>query len=234
MWFSPSDMTLKPYKFSFGTNKDKAKARLARVREVWAHVVERETSQKLIDAIPCAEELAPEREPRWSVDDLFVAKELARGNVQIVVTKYDSETPVGYTHKLARLATAYPFVVFVPEDTDACDEGAAFIEKSAEHQIQKITRLSPNILPQVTETLHTAFDEYIEFIKRDSTEPTEDGLWLWGVGKVGRVHVLDDRAPRQVVRSTMMWRVSRYNEGSQAAVFVLSQNTVIKFMGVLE
>ncbi len=195
VWFSPSDMKLKPYKFSFGTNKDKAKARLARVREVWAHVVEREKKPPVIDGIPSAFELDyQDREPRWGVDDLFVAKELARGNVQIVVTKFDTETPEAYAHKIARLAAAYPFVVFVPEDTDVFGEGTAFIDRSAEHQIQKITRLSPNILPQVTEALHTAFDEYIEFIKRDSTEPTEDGPTLSPFGSHRIANVIELKA----------------------------------------
>ena len=169
------------YRFDFGTNRDKAKARLARVRELWAHAEELWNMPKKnqFPFLPSESDTPPE--PLWSAESLWIAKELANGRVQIVVSN-GNQTPSSYTQQIHELAERYPFVAFVPDDEQTHADGVEFLEEAARFRLDEVRTLSPNVLPSVSGTFHDALSRYVEAQRREYTEPTIDGPTLTSFG----------------------------------------------------
>lgn len=176
--------------FHFGTDLAKARARLMRVEELWAHVVDL-CSQPPEDAYRPLTVESDKRVPVWG-GALWIAKELAAGKVQVVVERYDGETEGSYATKIHQLASTYPCVVFVPEAQEAFNAGTDFMRRAADHQLRQIHKENPNVLPTTSATLHEALDAYIAFIKRDAVTLTDEGLVLTSFGalKIGQVNRL--------------------------------------------
>jgi tRNA(Ser,Leu) C12 N-acetylase TAN1 len=182
--------------FHFGTDLPKARARLMRVEELWAHVVDlcnRPPEEHDMQALFLPE---PKREPVWG-GALWIAKQLAAGKVQMVVERYDRESDHAYAAKINHLASTYPCIVFVPEDREAHEAGANFMRSVADHQLRRIQKLNPNVLPTTSASLHEGLDTYIEYIKKDAVTLTDDGLVLTSFGalKIGQVNRLKAHHP---------------------------------------
>jgi hypothetical protein len=183
------------YPFYFGTNLDQAKARLLRVKELWAHLTEHKKTKAPVMGFPPTL-VTNEPEPfSWDEESLWVARALADGRVQILVERARDESPDGYVARLSRLGKLYPMVYFVPEDREKFDEGSAFWRKAAEHQVEQIRRMPVNVVHEVSETLYDAIDKYIEHVKTTDLEPTEAGPRLtgYGVGKIEQALRIKER-----------------------------------------
>jgi len=81
---------VKEYPFTFGTNKDQAKARLVRVRELWAEVEKIHQTPSPWDgslgAFPLPDEIDRKNShPLWNSESLWIAKQIAAGSVQVPV-----------------------------------------------------------------------------------------------------------------------------------------------------
>lgn len=164
------------YRFSFGDNLDKAKARLARVRELWAHVEELNSQPKPVRFPPIPSDLDPvDPDPLWTAESFWIARELAAGRVQIVVETGWAQSPEAYAAQVHELGQRYPFLVFVPKDKESHAEGAAFLDEAAGFRLNEVRRLSPNVIPEVTRSLHEALDSYVKWVRREYTEPTSEG-----------------------------------------------------------
>ncbi|MCD0463071.1 helix-turn-helix domain-containing protein [Roseiconus lacunae] len=164
------------YRFSFGDNLNKAKARLARVRELWAHVEELSRQSKPVRFHPLPSDLDPiEPDPLWTAESLLIARQLSAGDVQIVVGSSWTQTPESYAAQIHELAQRYPFIVFVPKDQEAHAKGATFWDEAARFRLNEVRRLSPNVLPEVTRSFHEALDSYVKAVRLEYTEPTPDG-----------------------------------------------------------
>tara|TARA_R110002072_G_C7978288_1_gene535821 strand:- start:31868 stop:32686 length:819 start_codon:yes stop_codon:yes gene_type:complete len=164
------------YRFSFGDNLNKAKARLARVRELWAHVEELSRQSKPVRFPPLPTDLDPvEPDPLWTAESLLIARQLSAGKVQIVVDSGWTQTPESYAAQIHELAQRYPFIVFVPKDQEAHAKGATFWDEAATFRLNEVRRLSPNVLPEVTRSFHEALDSYVKAVRLEYTEPTPDG-----------------------------------------------------------
>jgi DNA-binding CsgD family transcriptional regulator len=169
---------IEPRKFKFGRNLNQAKARLARVRELWSFV-EQAAAQREQDRAapinPYSYDPPIHREPIWNGEALGIALELAKGKVQTEVARHDSESDNGYSLKINQLAATFPCVVFVPENKVSFDQGTDQLRQSAEFQLRQAHRAAPNILPQVSESFHEALDAYVASIRKSDLEPTENG-----------------------------------------------------------
>ncbi len=174
------------YPFYLGTNLDQAKARLLRVKELWAHLTERKETATPVVGFPSTVAKTEPEPFSWNDESLWVARALADGRVQIVVERGKDERSDSYAARLSRLGSIYPMVYFVPEDREAFDDGNEFWRKAAEHQTEQIRRMPVNVVHEVSETLHDAIDKYIEHIKATDLEPTNDGprLTAYGMSKI--------------------------------------------------
>lgn len=169
------------YPFYFGTNLDQAKARLLRVKELWAHLTEEKETRNPVGFPPIS--IAGEREPfSWNEESLWIARALADGRIQLQVERGKDETPDAYTARMSRLGRAYPMVFFIPENQESFDKGIDFWRKAAAHQVDQIRQMPVNVVHEVSETLHDAIDNYIEHIKATDLEPTNAGPRLTGFG----------------------------------------------------
>lgn len=176
-WWEDEKGNRKQFPFHFGTNKDQAAARLLRVKELWAWIEERckTPPEDLTGATYDPEE------PFWDHETLWLARELAAGKAQIVVERGGRDGYL-YAEAIQRLARKYPFLHFVPEDEEAFSNGADFIERAARHELEKVRQLAPNVLPEVTNTLHEALDAYASYVKKTDLEPTPEGPSLTPFG----------------------------------------------------
>ena len=81
---------IKPKPFKFGKNKAQAKARLARVEELWSFVVEAASAREQEQSQPTnpySYDPPIARQPIWNGEPLWIAFELAKGKVQIEVPR---------------------------------------------------------------------------------------------------------------------------------------------------
>jgi DNA-binding CsgD family transcriptional regulator len=173
-WWINESGERKQYPFKFGTTSDKAKARLLRVRELWSHV-EEQSGQSKPASFPYNLTESPLKLPTWNGESLWIARELAAGRVQIVVEPCDTQSQQSYALRIHELGRRYPFVVFVPSEEQAHENGSDFLERAAEHRLKEVAKLSPNVLPKLTGTFHAALDEYASFVAENYVEPTQAG-----------------------------------------------------------
>lgn len=189
-WVDKADKR-KPYPFNFGADKDQAKARLARVRELWAQIVKFHNEPPEPIALPAALPEGEEEngEPAWDGESLWIAKQLAAGNVQIPVGAIPEIHDYVYAQKVQQLAKKYPFVSFVANDREQYEAGNAFLETAANHQLSELERRYPEalqrhtrVLSELTGTLHATLDVYIDHVKKHDVDPTPDGPTLSSFG----------------------------------------------------
>ena len=181
--------------FYFGDNLDQAKARYIRVRELWSHLeVEHEKPQESFNVIPVSFD-QDRGECLWNAQSLWIARELAAGRVQIVISDSPKLHPFIYFQTIHDLAKKYPMVYFVPEDDETFRDGKAFWKNAADHEMRRIPLPVPNVVPQTSGMLHEALDRYMEHIRRADLEPTPDGplLTSYGVVKVQQAERIKQR-----------------------------------------
>jgi len=193
---SLEDGKIDRHMFYFGTDLAKARARLMRVEELWAHVVDLHNQPPEGDGL-LSIDTRGKREPVWNWESLWIAKQLAAGKVQIEVERHAGQDEYVYALRIHQLASKYPCIVFVPEDREAHDAGAEVIRQSADQQLRRIQKLYPNVLPTTSASLHEALDSYIEHVKKVVVEPTAEGpiLTSYGAGQIGQAEQLKVRHP---------------------------------------
>ncbi|MCY2987526.1 MAG: hypothetical protein NTY19_06640 [Planctomycetota bacterium] len=195
-WWIDDHGTRKQYPFHFGTNKDQACARYMRVKELWASVEEKSKPLPLGEGEFRWQPEEP-KEPAWNTQTLGLARQLAAGRVQIVVERSTTELPQPYCQKIQHLAREYPFLHFVPDDPEAFSAGSDFLKRGTEFRLKEIRQMAPNVLPEVTETLHVALDAYVTDIMKNDMEPTPEGptLTQFGASKIEQAKRLKQRHP---------------------------------------
>jgi len=185
-WWEPKPGARKLYKFDFGSNKDQASGRFIRVKELWARVEElAQNPPEKPDSMGIVYE-AEAKEPLWDGESLWIAKQLAAGNVQIVVERASPWDESTYFQFIRRLAEKYPFVHFVPENWDAYNEGLRWAEGIVQPVLERVGLSGPtvNIESEASKPLHKALDAYIAFIEKTDLEPTPDGPSLTPFGSL--------------------------------------------------
>ncbi len=195
-WWTDRQRKRKQYPFHFGTDKAQACARLVRVMELWARIVDRHSQPQELGAggLPLVAD-GDRREPTWNGDALWIARQLAAGTVQVVVER-GSLRDEAYALRLHHLAKDYPFVQFVPEDQGSYTDGSQFLKKARQSQLEKMPPLvGDNLTTEITENLHAALDAYATHIEKTDLEPGPDGPGLssFGALKIGQVSQLKRR-----------------------------------------
>lgn len=200
-WWNNEAGQRKQYPFTFGKNKDQAKARLARVRELWAEVEKQHAEPKKQVGFPPM--LAVPNEDKaaaiWANDTLYIAMNLAAGNVQISIGAIPGLNDYVYAQRLQELAKKFPFIRFVADEPDRYENGATFLSDAANHQLAELERRYPEATEPYTRvgseknsTLHAALDAYVEFVKKRDVDPSPDGpvLKAYGAQKIANTVVL--------------------------------------------
>ena len=186
-WWVKGAGKRKQYPFNFGTDKDQAKARLVRVRELWAQVdkIHNEPPEPAVFPPPPPECEANKGEPVWDGESLWIAKQLAAGKVQIPMGAIPEIDDYVYAQKVQHRAKKYPFVNFVASDRERYEAGSLFLETAANHQLSELERRYPEalqrhtrVLSELTGTLHAALDAYIDHVRKHDVDPTPDGPTL--------------------------------------------------------
>ena len=188
----------KTYTFSFGTDKDQAKARLTRVRELWAQVVKQQNQPPEPVGFPPLPPKSPEEigEPVWTNEAIWIGKVLAAGEVQVQVGANREVHDYVYARKVQTLARKYPFISFVPSDAEWYQSGVKFLGKAANHQLRELEQDFPNVLAGCTNIgsktsprWHAALDSYKADVRKKDQEPTPDGpqLTSYGAQKMANV-----------------------------------------------
>ena len=179
------------YKFKFGRDRDQAKARLIRVRELWAQVVKAHSEPKEQVGFPPLFDGQTEQngEPLWDGESLWIAKHLAAGNVQIPIGAIPELPDDEYARRVQALAKKYPFVNFVADDRERYESGNSFLRRAADHQLQEVDRRFPealdgrsNVRRRVSGSLHKALDAYIADVEKHDLDPTPEGPTLSAFG----------------------------------------------------
>jgi hypothetical protein len=190
-WWVTSAGIRKHYTFSFGTDKHQAKARLARVRELWSQVVVLHNQPRESVGFPPQPPQSPEEqgEPTWTSESLWIAGVLASGHVQVPVGASHAVQDYVYARKVQALAKKYPFIHFVPQDVERYRQGIEFLDKAAGHQIEQLKQDfpdamegCPNIGSQLSPNWHAALDAYTADVRKRDLEPTPDGPQLTSYG----------------------------------------------------
>lgn len=184
--------------FFFGSDPAEVPSRVARVDELWTHIVNEWNTLKVRSRRLGAEPERREGKPVWSHEGLWIAQQLAAGKVQIVVPRrtvsyphWQTQEPMhvptrpeDYARQLRRLAHDWPMVYFVPDDAQAAGQGADFLQQCIDHQIASLGLhgAADNLLATKSETLHQAIGAYIKAIEAENVEPTLDGpqRTAWG------------------------------------------------------
>lgn len=89
----------------------------------------------------------------------------------------------------------YPFLHFVLGDDGAFSKGKDVIDRASRRQLEKVRQVAPNVLPEVSNTLHEALDAYVSHVKKTDREPTPEGpsLTPFGALKVEQATRLKQR-----------------------------------------
>ncbi|MCH7686431.1 MAG: hypothetical protein IH899_07090 [Planctomycetes bacterium] len=125
-WWVSEAGKRKQYPFSFGTEKDQAKVRLIRVRELWAQVVKLHDEPKEQIGFPplFGEQAEPNGEPFWNGESLWIAKHLAAGDVHIPVGAIPEIPDYVVAMQVQTLAKSSPLVKFVVNDQERYESGS--------------------------------------------------------------------------------------------------------------
>ena len=182
----------KQYPFHFGTNKDQACAPVyASEGTVGLDRGEIETHVPLEEGVVAREE---PKEPLWNSQTLGFARQLAGGRVQIVVERCNVEDGCQFDGKFKGGRRSIHSCTSFLKIRRRIRRGSVF-EPAAQSQLAKIRQIAPNVLPEVTETLHAALDAYIADIEKNDLEPTPEGpsLTPFGALKVEQANRLKQR-----------------------------------------
>lgn len=150
-------------------------------KERLAATVANQRLEKLWEII---EAEAGDRPPRWDWLTLSIGKAIAKGHTEFEVPRQPYMPPHNYVGEVQELAKRFPLIAFVPADKDYFSLGVGIACKIATDTIvasQAAIRRSADALtvfhaplPRIENTLHAAFDDYCEYIRRTVlTRPVE-------------------------------------------------------------
>jgi hypothetical protein len=239
-WKYSRNQKLVQHKFRLGDDLKEAKRREQKLLELWGHIE--------------ATASTPGKPVTWSPFTLYVAKQIAKGKVQIEVPRTLHDTPEAYARYLHRVQRHYPIVSFVAEDEEAYVAGATANRTMVQEQIGELQhqiaiRESKHIrggnigeidLSRQGGMLHDAMKAYIEWIKKDYFRPALGRINDGGRTKIRQVETLMTRHENQplsmldeatVEEMFRFWRQRPFKKGSVKPV---SRNSAENYIGELK
>jgi len=228
------------HKFRLGDDLKEAKRREQKLLELWGHI-EATTATPGLPVI-------------WSPFTLYVAKQIAKGKVQVEVPRVPNDSPEAYARHLHRLQRHYPMISFVAEDEEAYVSGAAANRSMVEGQIGGLHEQiavkeakhlrAGNIdeldLSRSGPKLHDAMRAYIEWIKKDCFRPAIGRVTDGGRTKMRQIEtlmtrhenlllsMLDEPAVEEMFR---FWRQRPMKKGTSRPI---SKNSAENYIGELK
>ena len=162
-------------KISLGTAKRAAKDRLAKIAAIWQRIE--------------ADAAKTGRRPFWDVISLDVAKAIGKGETEYPVERLD-DRPIVYARQVEMLAHLFPEILIRPKDEALYREGkgktleaCAEIEEAKRDFLSIGAKLENQFLSPIgaegshldltSQTLHEAFDAYVEYIGKDKFDTSE-------------------------------------------------------------
>ena len=185
-WKYSRNRKLIQHKFRLGADLKEAKRREQKLLELWARV----------------ETTAPTtaRPVIWTPFALYVAKQIAKGEVQIEVPRVASDDPEAYARYLHRVQRHFPMVSFVAEDEEAYVAGATANRSRIHAKIETLESasirwgdISEYDLTPTDGTLHEAMRAYIAWIEKDYYRPALGRITGNGRTKVRQTETLISR-----------------------------------------
>ncbi len=165
-------------KFNLGENVTDAQRRLTRIEELWEQI---EKSS---------------RNPLWDEFSFEVAKRLAKGELQIQIAPEPSEDAHDYAQRLNLLGRRFPTVNFAAVDYEAYRQGQeslnAFLQDSAAATAEDLGLDAVRVARPSDGTLHEAMDKYIDWIRREYFDQTEQHVNDNGMTKIRQVKTLKE------------------------------------------
>ena len=148
-------------KFWLGTDSVQAHRRCQRLEELWERVEELSATVVRDDG----------DRPIWDTFTLRVAKQLARGEWQVVVS-WHGESPAAYAQKLNTLASRYPCLQFVPDDNTRYIAGQLYNEQVIDATVADLVGsakqggyITDASIYDGQGSLHPALDAYVHWLK---------------------------------------------------------------------
>ena len=123
-WKHSRNGKLIQHKFRLGNDLKEAKRREQKLLELWSHI----EATTVTHGLPVI----------WEPFVLKIARQVAKGKVQIEVPRMPSDTPEAYARHLHRLQRHYPMVSLVAEDEEAYVSGAAANRSMVQGQIGEL------------------------------------------------------------------------------------------------
>jgi len=186
------------HKFRLGADLNEAKRREQKLRQIWESV-ERCSSEPL---------------PVWTSFALDVAKRVAKGEDDIVLSRSDGESDLAYAGRIQELQREVPVVRFVPGDVDAYSRGRQqWVREN--HRTIEVPWVPPGTLDnahvitgvnyapvmawarethqQNAGTLHEAMRDFIAWIEEDYYRPHLGRVTDYGRNKIRQVKTLMTR-----------------------------------------
>ncbi len=208
------------HKFRLGDDLKEAQKREQRLQEFWQQI---ETNY------------AGEGRPSWNGFTLSIAKQIAKGTVQIVIPRMSKTTPESYARWLHRLQRHYPMISIVGEDEEAYVTGAVANKSRTLAEIEKIQAVAFNVgnigeydlTPTANGTLHEAMRAYISWIEKDYHRPELGRISGNGRTKIRQTETLMGRHPdiplSKLDEATIedmirFWRQRPIKKGSDKAI----------------
>jgi hypothetical protein len=239
-WKYSRNQILIQHKFRLGADLKEAKRREQKLLELWGQI-EATTS-------------TPGKPVIWNPFMLYVAKQIAKGKVQIEVPRMPHDTPEAYARYVHRVQRHYPMVSFVAEDEEAYVAGATANRTMVEGQIRELEEQitikktkhiqGGNIgevdLSQHTGMLHDAMRAYIEWIKKDYFRPALGRINDGGRTKMRQVETLITRHENQLLSMLdeaaveemfRFWRQRPFKMGSKKPI---SRKSAENYIGELK
>lgn len=160
-WKQDGDGKFVQHKFRLGNDRKEAERREGRLQELWQHIESTNTSA---------------HRPVWNDLTLRIAKQIARGEIQIAIER-GTNSPEVYARYLHRLQRAYPMVSIVAEDEAAYVEGAATNQQTVQQKLDEVTtahlhngNMTNETIAAGGPTLHQALTAYADHIRRTKVE----------------------------------------------------------------
>jgi hypothetical protein len=166
-------------KFCLGEIVKDAERRNARIEELWERIESR--SSNLL----------------WDDLTFSMAKQLAKGEMQIVIGPEHQEDVDDYAKRISRLSQAYLSINFAPADPESFDAGKEMLEDIvADVAADLIDQFGITPTKRIGRpsdgTLHKAFDRFIAWIEQDYFDSAEGHVSDNGMTKIRQVRTLKD------------------------------------------
>lgn len=174
----------KPRQHKFYLGKERLAASIAnqRLEKLWGII----------------EEEAGDRPPRWDWQTLEIGKAVAKGRTEYEVPRQPFMPPHNYVAEVKRMGKRFPIIACVPADNDYFAQGVAVATGAAAHaMIQSKSAIVQNTeylkelnapIPALGDTLHVAFDEYCEHLRKTVLTPPVDGE-VQGTSSYGNIQI---------------------------------------------